>query len=94
MGQHSRLRTFYATLICSVALLPDARAAISEFHSNQVDFEDWLESYGYNPEREEIIAIDNWNRREIEGSWPETEYSYYDWLEVSEYYEAEEDAEE
>jgi hypothetical protein len=94
MGQHLRLRTLLATLICSVALLPDARAVISELHSSQIDYEDWLESYGYNPEREQIIAIDNWNRRELEGSWPETEYSYYEWLEIREYYEAGEDEEE
>lgn len=93
MGQHPRVHSLLAAIVCIVALLPDARAAISELHASQVDFEDWLESYGYNPEREQIIAIDNWNRRELEGSWPETEYSYYEWLEVSEYYEAEEDEE-
>jgi len=94
MGQHLRLRTLLATLIYSVALLPPARAAVSEFHYKQIDAHEWLESYGYNYEREQIIAIDNWNRRELEGSWPETEYSYYEWLEVSEYYEAGEDEEE
>lgn len=80
-------------IVCVVALLTDARGTVSEWHANQIDYADWLESYGYNPEREQIIAIDNWNRRELEGSWPETEYSYYEWLEVSEYYEAEEDEE-
>jgi hypothetical protein len=93
MRQHSRVRTLLATMVCTVALLPGARAAVSEFHYDQIDYHEWLESRGYNSEREEIIAIDNWNRRELEGSWPETEYSYYEWLEVSEYYEAEEDDE-
>ena len=83
-----------AALVCSVTLLADARAAVSELHYNQIDYHEWLESRGYNPEREQIIAIDNWNHRELEGSWPESEYSYYEWLEVSEYYEAEEDEEE
>mgnify|MGYP001764610923 CR=1 FL=1 len=81
-------------LVCIVVLLPDARAAVSEFHYNQIDYHEWLESRGFNPEREQIIAIDIWNRRELKGSWPETEYSYYEWLEVSEYYEAGEDDEE
>ena len=82
-----------ATVLCTVALLPDAHATVSEWHANQIDYEDWLEERGYNPEREQIIAIDNWNKRELEGSWPETEYSYYEWLEVSEYYESGEDDE-
>jgi len=79
------------TAICAVAMLPDARAAVSELHANQVDYEDWLENRGYNPERDQIIEIENWNQRELEGSWPEREYSYYEWLEVSEYYEQEKD---
>ena len=93
MGRYPRLSTLLATVLCAAAVLSDARAGISEWHANQVDYEDWLEGRGYNPEREQIIAIDNWNKRELEGSWPETEYSYYEWLEVSEYYEFGEDDE-
>ena len=91
MGRNLRLPILLVTLICAAAVLPDARAVVSELQANEVDYEDWLENRGYNPERDQIIAIENWNQRELEGSWPETEYSYYEWLEVSEYYEYEED---
>jgi hypothetical protein len=93
MGQHSKLCRFLAPLICSIALLPDAHAVVSEVHASQIDYADWLENRGYNPERDQIVDIHNWNRLELQGSWPATEYSYYEWLEVSDYYETEEDDE-
>jgi len=88
------LRSLPVTLLCLLALLRDARAAVSETHDNLVDYDDWQEQRGYNPERDLIVEIGNWNRREIEGYWPETEYSFYEWLEVSDYYVDEDDADE
>ena len=77
-------------LICTLVLSPHAQAAVSELHDDAIDYDDWLEQRGYNPERDTIVEIGNWNRRELEGHWPETEYTYYEWLEVSEYYEGDE----
>jgi hypothetical protein len=79
-----------AILICAMGLASPARAAVSEAHDDALDYYDWLEQRGYNPERDTIVEIGNWNRRELEGHWPETEFTYYEWLEVSEYYEGDE----
>lgn len=66
-----------------------ANAAVSIEHYDQLDYDDWQEQRGYNPELDLIVEIGDWNRRELEGHWPEVDYSYYEWDEDW-YYEDEE----
>ena len=75
--------------ILSLLLSVSASAAVSIEHDNQIDYYDWQEQRGYNPERDEILDIGDWNLRELEDHWPEVDYSYYEW-DDDWYYEGEE----
>jgi hypothetical protein len=73
-------RPFFLGLGISLALIAlAAPAAVSIEHDDQLDWYDWQEQRGYNPERDEILDIGEWNRRELERHWPEVDYSYYEW---------------
>jgi hypothetical protein len=67
------------TILLQFVTLPSALAAISLEHYFALDYSDWQEQRGYNPERDEIIEIGEWNRQELEGHWPETDYDYHEW---------------
>jgi hypothetical protein len=66
-------------ILLQFVTLPSALAAISLEHYELLDYYDWQEQRGYNPERDEIIEIGEWNRQELEGHWPETDYDYHEW---------------
>jgi hypothetical protein len=74
---------FFGRAISAVALffalLLVANAAVSIEHYDQIDYYDWQEQRGYNPERDLIMEIGEWNRRELEGHWPEVDYTYWEW---------------
>jgi hypothetical protein len=70
-----KLTTLLVALIFSVS----ANAAVSIEHYDQLDWYDWQEQRGYNPDRDQILDIGDWNQREIEGHWPEIDYTYYEW---------------
>ena len=84
---------FFLGLVTGIAYLlfatPAAQAGLSAEHYERLDWYDWQEQRGYNAERDEIMDIGDWNRREIEGKWPEVDYSYYEW-DDDWYYEDEE----
>jgi len=83
-------RPFFLGLGISLALIGMAApAAVSIEHYDQLDWYEWQEQRGYNPDRDEILDIGDWNRRELEGHWPEVDYSYYEW-DDDWYYEDEE----
>ena len=85
-NSHTRHIAFVALWLLG---LTSAQAGLSFEHYDQIDYYDWEEQRGYNPERDEILDIGDWNRRELEGHWPEIDYSYYEW-DGDWYYEDEE----
>ena len=76
MSPFRKLITLIAGLViastCSAVARPD-------WDNGLIDADDWLEQHSYDPELDAIIGIGVWNRRELEGHWPETEYSYWEW---------------
>jgi hypothetical protein len=75
MMRSIKLATLLAALLFSVS----ANAAVSIEHYDQLDWYDWQEQRGYNPERDTILEIGEWNIRELEGHWPEVDYTYWEW---------------
>ena len=57
---------------CNAAARPDWETGV-------IDYYDWEEQRGYNPERDRILEMGTWNRRELEGHWPESDYAYDEW---------------
>lgn len=76
-------------VLLGLLLATTGNAAVSIEHYDQIDYYDWQEQRGYNPERDEILDIGEWNRRELERHWPEVDYSYHEW-DDDWYYEDEE----
>ena len=68
-----------AILLISIFFAVTASAGVSIEHDDQLDWYDWQEQRGYNPERDLILEIGEWNRRELEGHWPEVDYTYWEW---------------
>lgn len=66
-------------ILLSLLLGGAAHAEVSIEHYDQLDYYDWQEQRGYNFERDVILEIGEWNRRELEGHWPEVDYGYYEW---------------
>ena len=66
-------------LLISIFFAVTASAAVSIEHYDQLDWYDWQEQRGYNPERDTILEIGEWNIRELEGHWPEVDYTYWEW---------------
>lgn len=76
-------------LVTGLLLSSSVSAGLSIEHYDRLDWYDWQEQRGYNPDRDEIMDIGDWNRAELEGHWPEIDYSYWEWDEDW-YYEDEE----
>ena len=88
-GTSNSHKPYIAFIALCLLGLTSAQAGLSFEHYEQIDYYDWEEQRGYNPERDEILDIGDWNRRELEGHWPEIDYSYYEW-DGDWYYEDEE----
>jgi hypothetical protein len=82
---YTRKIIFAALLFCA----SNVYAGWSTEHDEITDYYDWLQWEGYNELRDTMYEIGEWNRRELEGHWPEVEYSYYEW-DDDWYYEDEE----
>jgi hypothetical protein len=77
-------------ILAGLLLAFTTNAAVSIEHYDQLDYYDWQEQRGYNLERDLILEIGEWNRRELEGHWPEVDYTYWEW-DDDWYYEDEEE---